>query len=372
MIMGIPIARRNLLHEKGKLLLSVTGVAASLTLILLLLGFREGLYTTLTAFADNLGADIIVAQSGVQGMFSAQSAVSLNLHDEALTATNATEAGHIIVADIIFTKNETKTPVLLVGFDPNTTFGAPWHMGEGRGIEADDEILLDTWLAERAGIFLNDTVEILGQSFTVVGLTRETASWMSPYIFVSLDAATLTLGLNNMVSYHLLRLPPEANLAQAMNAIETQLPSVDALTPAEISKADRRVLATIMDTPINVMLVIGFIIGVAVMGLTAYTAVVNHLREYGVLKAIGANRRNLMWLVAQETLYRAIFGYLLGIALAFSIAALIMAKWSQFTIVIGWQSVLIVGGLTLIMTLLSALLPLRGLNKLDPMLVFKS
>lgn len=369
--MTVPIARRNLLHEKGRLGLSVAGIAASLALVLLLLGFRTGLYTTLTAFVDNLGADLIVAQSGVQGMFASDSAVPLDLHDEAVAAARAREAGHIVVADIIFTAGETKTPVLLVGYEPDTPFGAPWDIGAGREVTADDEILLDTWLAQRADIALGDRIEVLGRNFQVVGLTRETSSWMSPYIFVSLEAAVTALHLNNVVSYHLLQLPDGGDPDQAIAAIETRISGVDALTPEEMAAADRRVLATVMDTPLKVLIIIGVVVGIAVMGLTAYTAVVDGRREYGVLKAVGASGRYLTWLVLRETAYRALLGFLLGIGLAYLFAALIVTIWPQFTIVIRPETVVQVGVLALLMTGVASWLPVRRLHGIDPVLAFK-
>ncbi len=87
--MSVPVTRRNLLHEKIKLLLSVSGVAAALTLIVLLAGFRNGMYATLTAYLDNLGTDLIVAQSGVKGLFSSNSAIPLDVHDELVAASGA-------------------------------------------------------------------------------------------------------------------------------------------------------------------------------------------------------------------------------------------------------------------------------------------
>ncbi len=370
--MAVPLARRNIFHEKGKLALSVAGIAASLALILLLMGFREGLYATLTAYVDNIGADLIIAQSGVQGMFSSNSALALNIHDATAAAGGAEQAGHIIISDIIFTRGALKTPVLLVGYDPQTTFGSPWEMSAGRGIQNEGEILLDTYLARRADVALGDRVEVLGREFTVVGLTRGTSSWMSPYIFVSLDDAEATLGLSGIVSYHLLRLPEGADPQRAARAIEAAIPNVDAMTPDEIASADRRVLANIMDTPINVMLFIGVIIGIAVMSLTAYTAVADQMREYGVLKAIGAGSSRLVRLVAAETLIRAGLGYLFGVGLSLLAAAFIMARWPQFTIVILLPIILQAGALTLLMSLLAALLPIRRLSQIDPLVVFKS
>lgn len=369
--MSVPLARRNLLYEKDRLALSVAGIAAALALILLLLGFRAGLYATLTAFVDNLGADLIVAQSGVHGLFASDSSVPLRLHDEMAQAAGASEAGHIVVADIIFTAGDTKTPVLLVGYDPGTPFGAPWNIGAGRALAGDDEILLDTWLAERAGITVGDEIGVLDRTFRVVGLTRGTASWMSPYIFVSLDAATATLGLNNAVSYHLLRLEPGQEVGAARAAIEGRIAGVDALTPEDVAAADRRVLATVMDTPLQVMLVISAVIGAAVMGLTAYTAVVDRRREYGVLKAVGASGRRLTWLVLCESAGRAALGYVVGVGLAYVLAALIMSLWPQFNIVIGLDTILQAGALGLLMILGAAWLPIRRLQNIDPLLVFK-
>ena len=369
--MSVPLARRNLLYEKGRLVLSVSGIAAALALILLLLGFRQGLYATLTAFVDNIGADLIVAQSGAQGMFASDSAVPLGLHDDAVNAAGAREAGHIVVADIIFTAGESKTPVLLVGYDPDTDFGAPWEIGAGRAVREHDEILLDTWLAQRADVAVGDEIDVLGRPFRVVGLTRETASWMSPYIFVSLDAATAALGLKNVVSYHLLQLPPEGDVDEALAAVEEEVGGVDALTPDDVAAADRRVLATVMDTPLQVMIFIGVVIGAAVMGLTAYTAIVDRRREYGVLKAVGASGRRLTWLIMRETAYRAVLGFLLGVGLAALLAELIMALWPQFTIVIRPETVLQAGALALLMTLAAAWLPVRRLQGIDPVLVFK-
>lgn len=370
--MSVPLTRRNIFHESGKLALSVASVAASLALILLLFGFRDGLYITLNAFVNNIGADLIVAQGGVKGMFSSNSAISLRLHDDAVAAANAEEAGHILLADVIFTRGEVKTPVLLVGYDPGTTFGNPWKVGQGESITGDDQIMLDTWLAKRSGITLGDHVELLGREFEVVGLTRETSSWMSPYVFISLNAAETALGLSGIVSYHLLRLADGVDADAAARAVEDQIPGVDAMKPGEIAEADRRVLANIMDAPIFVMLVIGVVIGIAIMSLASYTAVTDRRREFGVLSAVGANGSQLARLVMAETLARSGLGYVFGAVLAYLAAGLIMAVWPQFNITIHLEAVAEVGILALVMSLIAALLPIRRLSQIDPMVVFKS
>jgi putative ABC transport system permease protein len=370
--MGVPLLRRNLFHELGKLLLSIAGIGAAISLILLLLGFREGLYATLTAFADNLGADVIVTQQGVKGILSSDSSLPLSIHEQAYQASGAVEAGHILIADIIFTYGETKTPVLLVGYDPASPFGAPWKIGRGRNLEANNEIMLDSWLASRSGLQVGDQVEVLGKSFAIVGTTLETASWMSPYVFVSLPAAEDALALHGIVSFHLMRLPEGSNISQAKSAITAQIPGVQALTPDEIAQADKRVMATVMDTPLNVMLVIGTIIGAAVMGLTSYTSVVDRMLDFGILKAIGADGRWLSLLVLRETLVRSALGLVMGIGMALLSARIIMAAWPQFNIQIQPATIVLAGILTIVMTIPASLLPLQKLQKIDPLRAFNA
>jgi putative ABC transport system permease protein len=368
--MTVPLAQRNLLHEKGKLALSVAGVGAALTLILLLLGFRAGLYATVSAFANNLGADLVVGQSGVRGMFSANSIVPLSVHADVAAAARAVDAGHILMAGIIFTAGDTKTPVLLVGYEPDTIFGRPWNVGSGRTIASDGEILLDTWLAQRAGIAVGDEIDLLGQRFRVVGLTRETASWMSPYVFVSFEAASTVLGLHGLASYHLLRLPVDGDVGRAIAAVEARAARVDVLTPGDIARADERALVTVLDTPLRVMVAISVVIGTAVMSLTAYIAVSERRREYGVLKAIGATQGHIAWLVMRETTGRALLGFFAGVGGANLAATLIMAVWPQFAIVIQWPTVLQAALLALLMNLAAGWLPIRRLRGIDPVLVF--
>lgn len=370
--MNVPIAQRNTFHKPGKLILGVLSIIAAITLIMLLVGLRTGLYATITAFVDNLGADIVVAQSGVKGLYSSDSSVPFEVHDVIGSEIEAVDGGHILVSDIIFTHAEIKTPVILIGYEPEGNFGNPWKLGEGRFIEHSGEILLDTWLASRSQLGVGDQISMLGKNFEIVGLTLGTSSWMSPYIFISLSDAEEVLGISGIVSYHLFNLPNFLNGSEAKELINSNFDNLEALTPEEIATTDRRVVATIMDLPIIVLLVISVVIGTAVMGLTAYTSISDRLREYGVLKAIGASQAQLIRIVVLETLYQAGLGYLLAIGVSIGAARIIMFIYPQFNILIETKVVLQAGLLTFLMTMISALFPIQKLRRIDPILVFKS
>ena len=65
----VSIARRNLLQERTRLLISVGGVAFSVMLILILAGLYGGWKVRVTAYIDRVQADLWVAQDGASDMF---------------------------------------------------------------------------------------------------------------------------------------------------------------------------------------------------------------------------------------------------------------------------------------------------------------
>lgn len=369
--MGVPFVRRSLWHEKGKLVLSVLGVAAVLTLIVLLNGFRDGMYRVLSAYTDSMQADLIVAQSGGHGSF-VTSAIPAAIHDEIAAVSGAAEVEHVLAADIIFTYDDIKTPATLVGYNPENGVGGPWVLSEGRNVRTGNELTLDTWLARRAALSIGDSVSVLGRRFTIVGLTRETASFIGVYLFTSRNAAEALLQLPGMASFYWLRLPSGTDVEAVARTIETQVPGVEALTPEQIETARRKTLASVIGMPINIMLLISFITGIAVMGLITHTAIVDRTREYGVLKAVGASGFWLRRVVILATLSRTGLGFVLGVGLSSLAAQLIMRVFPQFTLIIRLETIGVVGLLALMMTVFAALLPVRRVITIDPAVVFKT
>ncbi len=367
--MGVPLAWRNLLHERSKLILSVGGIAVALMLIVLLAGFRDGMYATMTAYYDNLHADLIVAQSDTS---LASSTIPVALHDELVSISGAVETEHAVVAGVIFTRGGLKVPTALVGYNPATGFGGPWKLAEGRGVQNNNEIVLDAQLAQESKLAVGDNAELLGQAFTIVGLTRETNSWIGYYTFIARSSAEKLLGLSNMTSFYALRLPAGANAMTVARAIEAQVAGVKVVSPARLALNARRSVGSVLDSTLNAVLLVSIVIGIAVMGLTAYTAVIDRMREYGALKAIGADGRRLARLVVSETLYRAAMGLVLGIALSYLVSGMLTSFVPRWAVLIRPETLLNTGLAVLVMSVFAAMLPVRRVAAIDPAVVFKA
>lgn len=103
--------------------------------------------------------------------------IPATLHDELAAISGAVTTERGIAAGVIFTHGSVKVAITLVGYNPQTGVGGLWKFAEGRGVQAKSEVVLDAQLAQESRLALGDKVDLLGRTFTVVGLSRETNSW---------------------------------------------------------------------------------------------------------------------------------------------------------------------------------------------------
>jgi putative ABC transport system permease protein len=120
-----------------------------------------------------------------------------------------------------------------------------------------------------------------------------------------------------------------------------------------------------------VVLVVAFIVGLAVAGLTIYTATIEKSREYGILKAEGFTNPFLYRVVFEQSLVTGALGFLVGAGLTLIVAPFAQDRVPQFVVFVRWQDILAIAGVTLIMALLAAYIPIRRLTSIDPVSVFK-
>ncbi len=64
------LARRNLFRDRTRFALSVLGVAVSIGMILLLSGYRSGVYTQASAYLDNTPGPVMVAERGIRASWA--------------------------------------------------------------------------------------------------------------------------------------------------------------------------------------------------------------------------------------------------------------------------------------------------------------
>lgn len=365
------LAVKNLLHDKGKFVQSVLGIALAIALILIIEGFGEGIRASATVYMNNTGADMFVAQDGVENMQSARSVVPLSALPIVRDLPGVRRASPIYSIPVQFNHGGHRTPIMLIGYRTKGGMGGPWAMGRGRRPAKSGEAVFDLSLALREDIAIGEKVNILGGTFKVLGFSRETASFMNPYVFVPYADAARLASEPDSASFLLVKLGSGARAATVSREIEREVPGVTAVRTAKLAEDDRKQLDDIMGRPINVMLAITYVIGILVVGLTVYVDVVDRLREYGVLKAIGSSNAYLYRQVLAQSVAGTVLGFVVGIGVAYLAKTAIEYAFPRFVLVLAPSALQLAAVLSLAMGTIASVIPIARISGIDPVEVFE-
>lgn len=123
--------------------------------------------------------------------------------------------------------------------------------------------------------------------------------------------------------------------------------------------------------PINIGMgvVLSFLIGAAITGLTFAGFVHGNLRYLGALKAMGARNRLLLGLTALQALVVAGLGYGLGVGAAAAIGHAL--RDTPLAFILSWQLLLLAAAIATAISLIAATVSLRTVFRLDPAVVFR-
>ena len=362
------LARRNLFRDRTRFLLSVLGVAVSVGLILLLAGYRSGVYRQASAYLENTPGSVVVAEKGIRDFLGTSSVLPPDAHGAVESTAGVDRVIPVVSQFVIFERHSRKDGFFLVGYDP-AMGGGPWKLVEGREPTADDELVIDRTTARQHEIAIGDTVTLLDRDATVVGLSDETTFWAGSIAFARITTLETLFRSPGLRSF--LLVTPAAGVSPETLRDGLAVAGTEVLLKSDVVANDAKLLARVYDAPIGLMVAIAFVVGVLVVGLVIYTATIERRREYGAVKAIGARNRVLYRVVGAQALIAAAIGAVVGIGLAFAAGAALMSWRPQFQVAIEPTAVAFVLASSLLMALLAALLPARSVARLEPAEVFR-
>lgn len=363
------LAGRNLFQDKTRLALSIGGVALAVMLILVLNGFLAGMNKQITSYLTYSPGSLVVAQQGVRNLLGATSLLPKDAVNEAQTILGDGKVVPILSQFVILDFHGKRQPAYLIGYEPELG-GGPWKMAAGREPQTDTEVVLDNILAKRHNLQIGDSFQVIGQDFTIVGLSSGTSSWMTSFFFIRKEAVENLLRIPQATSF-LLVAPASGSAPDTVRQQLDTIPGANALTKKEMATNDLNLIAKVFSAPLRLMVAIAFFVGTMVIGLVIYTATIERQREYGVLKAIGAENKILYRVVTIQALAAAIAGSLVGVLMARGAGLWIMSAWPQFLVVIDPRDI----GIALLagigMASAGALFPARVIARLAPAEVFR-
>ncbi|MBN1923291.1 MAG: ABC transporter permease [Nanoarchaeota archaeon] len=219
----------------------------------------------------------------------------------------------------------------VVGIDPGLSSGyavAPYYeVVKGRTLTVNDRksVIIGEGLADRFGLTIGSSLKINDETYQLVGLFSSDAQLMNFIVVTHIDTAReITEFEDGYVSnYQVIPINPE-DMKSVKQRIESRFEGV----LQTLSMQDSAELITGFLGSLNLALwfvsgIAGIVGGIGVMN-TMLMSVMERIKEFGVLKAIGWRDRDVMIMVILESVIISIVGGIIGVILGFYVSGVVV------------------------------------------------
>lgn len=364
------LARKNLLLHKGRFVLAVTGISCAVILVLLLMSLYDGWRENMSTYLRHVRADLWVGKKGASDLFHTLSLLptigAQPLREIGGVGQVSAFVGRLMTATVHGQERHT----FLIGVEG--TGNGPVEIVAGEGMVQEGEIIIDDVFARKEHLQLEDTVTVAGKELRIVGIARGGNCFLYQYAFVTLTQAKQLSGFDDLINYFLVQVIPGTSATEVATRIE-QASSLVSVFPKEQFIANNLSLTGDSFLPIlRVLEVIGVIVGTVVIGLTISALTAEQSAEYGMLKAVGAPNRTLYWTAMQQALGCGLLGWVMGVPASWGVVALAQYFVPQFPAAFYPHQAFWMLECTIGMSVFAAIMPVRRIAQIDPLLAFKS
>jgi putative ABC transport system permease protein len=372
------LAIKNLFHEKVRLAVTLTGIVFSIILTAVQLGIFLGFIAASTDLIGRSNADLWIVSKNVTHVEQGVPFSERKLYQTLEIAGVERAEKHIVTLGAQAKKPDgSDEGVTLVGFDLDANLAGPWNIVEGdlRDLEKPDAILVDKLYAEKKlGVTgVGQLIEINQRRARVVGFTKGIRIFTSqPAVFTSFKNAQSFLNLpEDQTLYIVVKAAAGADLNDLKQRIAAEIKDVDVQTRGELvyRQAMYWVFGTGAGITVLVAAALAIIVGVVIVAQTIYAATVDHIREYGTLKAMGATNFYLYRIIITQSVLSGVMAYAVGI-----VAALVISRISMegtLAIIVNWQLCVALFALTILMCAGASVVAIRKATTIDPAMVFR-
>ncbi|MEM5773151.1 MAG: ABC transporter permease [Candidatus Aenigmatarchaeota archaeon] len=402
---------RNLSQRGLRSWLTILGIVIGIAAVISILSVGEGMRESISSQLSGLGGDLITISPGatrargefadVRTFFQARFGGAIaKLNDKDIQIIKSIPEVKY-VSGMISGRAELsylgeKVYVLVQGVDP-----AVWkdiinlEVEEGRNLMPGDvnAIVLGNYVANRmfkSPIPLNSQISVAGKSFRVVGILKASTGvggmiGIDNSIYMPLTSAKNVLNISSNEYNSIL---VKVSNVEDVDEVEERIDKLLMLSRKVTENTKDYTITSVKSIQERVLSVMGtlnfFLAGIAAISLivgavgianTMFMSVMERTRQIGTLKALGATDGEVMLLFLIESGLIGLVGGLIGIFFGFIVSGIIseigirmlgMSGMAQTVVYIPLQLVLFTLAFSVLIGILSGLLPARRAAKLQP------
>jgi putative ABC transport system permease protein len=341
------ITLRDLQYRRRQFGIAVIGAGMLFALTLAITGAAAGFYSEAHSALDSVGADAWVVGKGVSGPFTSPSVVDPS---SAAQVQGAQTVDPVIIKLSTMTKGSGFQGVGFIGHRIGG-LGAP-PPAQGRAPERPGEAVVDSSL----GAGIGSQIVIEGHPLTVTGLVHgKTYNTGIPLIYGTLeDGQALAFGGRPLASALITRGTP-SQVPAGLVVLSNRQVFVDLTRPTANARK------TLGSTRLFM-----WAVGAVIIGAVTYLSALERVRDFAVLKAVGAAGRTLVASVVIEAVLAALAAAILGMALS----QVVVPMFAPLRIDITTVAYAALPVVAVIMGILASLVAVRRVMNVDPALAF--
>ncbi|CAI6084103.1 ABC transporter permease [Cohnella sp. JJ-181] len=364
------LAMKEMMHSKTRFTMIVIIFVLIAWLVFILSGLGNGLSSLAASVFKNMDTDYVVFQQGSQSSMS-KSLLSENLVDEAEDIPHITAAAPMGSSMATALKgqsnnNDDKVDIAVLGIEPGSFLEPAVIEGERLSADNPGNVIANVTMKDE-GFKLGDTFQLDGsaESLTIVGFVENQTynhvaavfTPMSQWRKIAFAAPGSDKGIADPVNAIMLqgnKIDPDA--------VDAKLSGTDTATRAGAVQG----MPGFKEENGTILMMLAFLLAISafVLGVFFYVITIQKTNQFGIMKAIGAKNGFLSKAIISQVFVLSLVSIVVAVMLTYGTAA-VMPKGMPFKL--ETNLVIAYSALLLVIALLSSLVSVRRITKIDPL-----
>jgi putative ABC transport system permease protein len=371
------IALKLLVNDRAKFYALVVGITFSVFLMVQMTAMFAGVLQRSSSEVTNIGASMWVMDPAVNTV-----ANTIPVPDYLTDAVRSMDGVRYAVplysgGALVRLGDGTYQAVTVIGLDDTSLYGRPaLEKGSIEDIYAENGFIVvrDAEFGKLHNPKVGTEFELNDHRAVIVGVARVAANSLFgvPTLYTTYDRALQYIPQTRFTTSYVLVEPKSAADVPKIEAEVAKLGYV-AVTKREFDNRIAAFYAFQTGIGMNIMLmsIISFIVGLSISGQTFYTFVLENLDKFGALKAIGAQGRELVYMILFQAGFAGLVGYGMGVGLCALVIEVARLRLPDYAAVITFPILAMAFGMMLIIAGISSFVAARRVLSIDPFDIFR-
>ncbi len=287
---------------------------------------------------------------------------------------------HLRAQANVRTKDGDLEGVAVIGVDDATLIGLPKRMAnaERNVLFAPDTVVIDdvgvTRLFSNGASPLGERLELNDQRAVIRGIADAIPSFTSTVVLYTRYSSALNFvpGTRNRLSFVLVGVVPGETPEAVAARIEAET-GLKAETRKEFARAgvDFIIENTGIPTNFGITVFLGFVVGIAIVGLTFSLFLRDNIKQFGALKAIGVTNAKIVQMVGVQAGMVGLIGYALGVIGTVAFIKSFSSNPFFKGFYLPWEIPLISLAAVVVILAITGLIAIRSVLNTEPASVFR-